>query len=92
MTFKPGPSIAGVFPSAAAVFPRSVAPGSLISIYGTELTQAAGQPEVNVAGRAMPISFAAANQINSLVPANASGLVKLQVKSSSGRADGQLAR
>jgi uncharacterized protein (TIGR03437 family) len=84
VTFKPGPSIAGVFPSAAAVFPRTVAPGSLISIYGSELTVGSRQPEVNVAGRPMPLSYAAANQINSLVPDDAIGLVKLQVKSSVG--------
>jgi uncharacterized protein (TIGR03437 family) len=84
ITFKPGPSIAGVFPSAAAVFPRTVAPGSLISIYGSELTVGSRQPEVNVAGQPMPLSYAAATQINSLVPDNASGLIKLQVKSAIG--------
>jgi uncharacterized protein (TIGR03437 family) len=81
---KPGPSIAGIFPSAAAVFPRTVAPGSLISVYGSELTVGNVQPEVNVAGRMMPISYSGANQINTLVPDDASGLVKLQVKSGAG--------
>jgi uncharacterized protein (TIGR03437 family) len=84
LILKSGPSIDAVLPSAAAVFPRTVAPGSLISIYGTQLTPGSGQLDVNVAGRAMPISYASATQINSLVPDNASGLVKLQVKSSTG--------
>ena len=84
VTVKPGPSIAGIFPSAAAVFPRTVAPGSLISIYGLELAAGGVQPEVDVAGRSMPISYYSANQVNSLVPDEASGLVKLRVKSSAG--------
>jgi uncharacterized protein (TIGR03437 family) len=84
VTFKPGPSIDGIFPSFAAISPRSVAPGSLISIYGRDLTAASAQPEVNVAGQRMPVSYAGANQINTLVPANGSGLVKLQVKNGGG--------
>ncbi len=80
ITYKPGPYIAGVFPSAAAVFPRTVAPGSLISIYGTQL---AGS-EVLFAGQPMPLSYADSTQVNTLIPENASGLVKLQVRNSTG--------
>ena len=84
LTFKPGPSISGIFPSFAAVYPRSVAPGSLISVYGSGLGTA-GEPEVTVAGQKMPLSFAGSTQINTLVPANASGLVKLQVRNLAGQ-------
>ena len=84
ITIKPGPSIDGIFPSFAAITPRSVAPGSLISIYGRDLTAATGGLEVNVAGQPMPVSYAGATQINTLVPANAAGLVKLQVKNGAG--------
>ncbi len=83
-TAKPGVSINAVFPSAAAVSPRAVAPGSLISIYGSGLTPGSGQLDVNVAGQRMPISYASPTQINSLVPDNASGLVPLQVRSVGG--------
>ena len=84
LTIKPGPSIDGIFPSFAAITPRSVAPGSLISIYGRELTATTGGLEVNVAGQPMPVSYSSATQINTLVPANAAGLVKLQVKNGAG--------
>jgi uncharacterized protein (TIGR03437 family) len=81
---KPGPLINAIFPSAAALFPRSVAPGSLISLYGNQLTTSAGNSDVIVAGQAPPVSFAGSEQINTLVPDNASGLVKVQVKNTAG--------
>jgi uncharacterized protein (TIGR03437 family) len=84
ITIKPGPSIDGIFPSFAAITPRSVAPGSLISIYGRELTAATGDLEVNVAGQRVPVGYAGATQINTLVPLDAAGLVKLQVKNGAG--------
>ena len=85
VTAKPGPAIAAIYPSAAAVFPRSVAPGSLISIYGSDLALPSGPPEVTISGQRMPISYAAGTQINSVVPENASGLVKAQVKTTAGQ-------
>jgi uncharacterized protein (TIGR03437 family) len=84
VTVKPGPLINAIFPSAAALFPRSVAPGSLISLYGNQLTTSAGNSDVMVAGQATPVSFAGSEQINTLVPDNASGLVKVQVKNTAG--------
>jgi uncharacterized protein (TIGR03437 family) len=84
LTFKPGPSISAVFPSASAVYPRAAAPGSLISIYGSQLTATGGDPEVFVAGKRMPLSFSGPNQINTSIPENVSGLVKIQVKNTSG--------
>lgn len=85
VTAKPGPAIAAIYPSAAAVFPRSAAPGSLISIYGSDLALSSGQPEVTISGQSMPISYASGTQINSVVPENASGLVKVQVKTTAGQ-------
>ncbi|HYP08926.1 MAG TPA: IPT/TIG domain-containing protein [Bryobacteraceae bacterium] len=84
LNVKSGPSVNAIFPSAAALFPRSVAPGSLISVYGSVLTTASGTTEVLVAGQPRPQSFASAEQINTLVPEDASGLVKVQVKNSAG--------
>ena len=37
-----------------------------------------------MAGQPMPVSYSSATQINTLVPANAAGLVKLQVKNGAG--------
>ena len=84
VTAKPGPVINAVFPSAAALFPRSVAPGSLISIYGSQLVTPSGASEVSISGQPTQLSFAGPDQINTVVPENASGLVKLQVKNAAG--------
>jgi uncharacterized protein (TIGR03437 family) len=96
LTVKAGPQIAGVLPSFAAVFPRSVAPGMFISIYGSELAtstaQAAGLPyptvlgttEVRLNGALLPLHYAAAGQINAVMPERASGLAKLNVKTAAG--------
>jgi uncharacterized protein (TIGR03437 family) len=96
LTLKAGPSIAGVFPTFAAVFPRSVAPGMFISIYGTDLAtstaQAAGLPyptilgttEVRLDGALLPLHYAAPNQINAVIPEQVSVLAKLTVKSAAG--------
>lgn len=81
---KAGPNIAAIYPSPWVVFPRAAAPGSLISIYGSQLTALSGDTEVNVAGQRMAISFAGPDQINTLVPENVSGLVKVQVKNAAG--------
>ena len=84
VTSKPGPLVNAIFPSASALFPRSVAPGSLISIYGNDLTTTSGNSDVTIGGQPAPISFAGPAQINTLAPENASGLVKVQVKNSAG--------
>jgi uncharacterized protein (TIGR03437 family) len=77
---KPGPRVVRVFPAAAAVYPLSVAPGSLISIYGDQL--AGGQ--VSIGSAAAQILYSAAQQINTVVPDDASGLVSLKVQTTSG--------
>ena len=84
LTVKPGPFIESVFPSPAAVFPRVVAPGALISIYGSELTANSGETQVTVAGQSMPVSYSDPKQINTLIPENVSGLAKVQVRNAAG--------
>ena len=81
---KPGPYIHAIFPSAAALFPRSVAPGSLVSLYGNQLATASGQTEVTIAGRVVPLSFANEQQVNVLVPEDALGVVRATVKNAAG--------
>ena len=95
ITVKSGPLIAAVFPVFAAVFPRSVAPGMFISIYGTNLATSTAQApslpyptllgttEVRVNGVVLPLHYAAPDQINAVMP-NVNGLVKLTVKTATG--------
>jgi uncharacterized protein (TIGR03437 family) len=96
LVVKPGPTIAAVLPTFAAVFPRSVAPGMFISIYGaalaTSTAQAPGRPyptvlgstEVRLNDTALPLHYAAPGQINAVLPETASGLAKLMVKTAAG--------
>lgn len=84
ITYKSGPSIAGVFPSAAAIFPRIVAPGSLVSIYGSQLSAGSASPEVTIASQRTPLSFSSDTQINTLVPEDANGVLKLRVANTAG--------
>ena len=83
-TAKPGPYINAVFPSAAALFPRTVAPGSLVSLYGNQLATVSGETQVSIAGRVAPVSFASEQQVNALVPEDASGLVPVTIKNAAG--------
>jgi uncharacterized protein (TIGR03437 family) len=87
--------VAAVVPAFSAVFPRNVAPGMFISIYGTNLATSAtqapslpypnilGTTEVRLNGVLLPLHYAAPEQINAVVPA-ASGLAKLNVKTAAG--------
>jgi uncharacterized protein (TIGR03437 family) len=96
ITVKPGPNIAAVIPSFAAVLPRSVAPGMFVSIYGSDLaprTEAApglpyptvlGGTEVRMGGRSLPLHYASPAQINAVIPDDASGYTQLTVRSGSG--------
>jgi uncharacterized protein (TIGR03437 family) len=95
ITVKSGPLIAGVFPVFAAVYPRSLAPGMFISIYGSNLATSTdqapslpyptvlGTTEVRLNGLLLPLHYASPNQINAVLPA-VSGLAKLNVKSTAG--------
>lgn len=97
LTVKAGPKIARVYPAAAAVFPLSVAPGEIISVYGTLLAAAVAQPfslplptqlsdaQVLVNSIAVPLFYASPSQINALMPSTVSGLVTLTVKNGAGQ-------
>jgi len=94
---KGGPLIARALPSAASTFPLNVAPGEIMAIYGTNLAaetmSAGGLPlpqqlsdaQVFVNGNAVPLYFVSLNQINAVMPDDASGLVKLTVQNSAGK-------
>jgi uncharacterized protein (TIGR03437 family) len=81
-TVKPGPFIARVLPSAANVFPLSLAPGMFVSIYGTSLADPTAQVLFN--GTSIPPAYTSAIQINAVIPDSASGLATLTVRSGAG--------
>jgi uncharacterized protein (TIGR03437 family) len=81
-TVKPGPFIARVLPSAANVFPLSLAPGMFASIYGTSLADPTAQVLFN--GTSIPAAYTSASQINAVVPDSVSGLATLTVHSGAG--------
>ncbi len=93
---KPGPNIARVFPAAAAVFPLSVAPRSMVSLYGGSLAagvdQARVQPlpvqlsdaQVMVDGAPLGLLYVSQGQINAVLPDGVSGLIQLTVQNSAG--------
>jgi uncharacterized protein (TIGR03437 family) len=92
-----GPAIAAVIPNFSDVSPRAVAPGSFISVYGTGLatdTAAAvavpyptslGGAEVALGGQTIGLQYASATQINAVVPDDASGLKRLEVRTPAGK-------
>jgi uncharacterized protein (TIGR03437 family) len=77
---KPGPQILLAIPSAARLATLSLAPRMLVSIYGTNLAGSV----VTMNSRSLPVNYADDNQINTLLPADASGLAKLTVSSTQG--------
>ncbi|HYO84553.1 MAG TPA: IPT/TIG domain-containing protein [Bryobacteraceae bacterium] len=91
-----GPNVGAIFPSAAAVYPRTVAPGMFVSVYGTALAasteQAQSQPypsslggtQVLVNGNPVGVHYASPQQVNAVVPENANGLVQVTVRTSQG--------
>jgi uncharacterized protein (TIGR03437 family) len=94
---KPGPSIAAVIPAAALVTPRSIAPGTFVSVYGSNLAnataQAASAPfptvlggtEVLVNGTAIPLQYVSPTQVNAVFPVLVSGLVTVTVRATAGQ-------
>ncbi len=96
LVLKPGPLVSRVLPAAASVFPLSVAPGTFVAIYGTQLAgetaQAGALPfptqladtQVLVNGAAIPLYYVSASQIDAVVPDTAAGLVKVTVTNGSG--------
>ncbi len=94
---KGGPLIASARPAAASTFPLNVAPGEIIAIFGSNLAAetmtATGEllprqlsdAEVLVNGNPIPLYYVSLNQINAIMPDDASGLVQLTVQNSSGK-------
>lgn len=93
---KPGPSITGVVPAGIAQFPRNVAPGAFVTVYGSNLAAAIAQSsqpyptqlgdvQVLVNGTAAPIQYASPSQINFIYPNLAPGIATLTVGNASGR-------
>ncbi len=79
---KPGPQIALIAPSAAALSTLSLAPRMLISIYGNSLSGST----VSVNGQPLVVSYNGDHQINALLPDQIAGLNKLTVSNASGKA------
>ncbi len=77
---KPGPQILLAIPSAARLASLSLAPRMLVSIYGMNLAGSL----VTLNGRTLPVSYADDHQINTLLPADLSGLAKLMVSNTQG--------
>src|SRR5579864_1125468 len=87
VVLKPGPSITRVLPSAASVFPLSVAPRTIVAVYGMSLAagteQAAATPlplklsdaQVLIGGTPIPLFYASPTQVNALLPEGVAGLV-----------------
>ncbi len=79
---NPPPAVAagGVLNAASYQLQGSLAPGSLVSIFGTLLAQGSvsaaalpltntlGGTTVSIAGRSLPLLFAGANQVNAMIP------------------------
>jgi uncharacterized protein (TIGR03437 family) len=87
-TVKPGPLVTRVYPAAATAFPRVLAPGMLISIYGTDLadqTSTDQTTKVLVDSSAIQLYDVTPTQINALFPDSASGLTQLTVQNSAGQ-------
>ena len=96
VVLKPGPFIARVFPAASRVFPLSVAPGEIVSIYGTLLAAGTAQAtilplpaqlsdaQVLLNGMPVPLFYVSPGQINAAIPESASGLVRLTVQNAAG--------
>jgi uncharacterized protein (TIGR03437 family) len=93
---KPGPSISGIVPAGIAQFPRDVAPGAFVTVYGSNLSGSvlqSGQPyptqlgdvSVLVNGTAAPVAYANPTQINFIYPNLPPGIAKLTVKNSTGQ-------
>ncbi len=88
---KSGPSISRAFPAASRSFPLIIAPGMIVSVYGSLLaadTAAAvatplplqlSDAQVLLGGTPIPLYYASPGLINAVIPESASGLVRLGV-------------
>ena len=77
---KPGPFLARVYPAAAVVSPLAVAPGSIVSVYGSNLDGTT----LSVNGASLTPLAATATQINAILPTGLSGLNSVQATGPTG--------
>lgn len=93
---KPGPSITGVVPAGIAQFPRDVAPGAFVTVYGSSLASATSQSsqpyptqladaQVLIDGTPAQLQYVSATQINFIYPNLQPGLASLTVTNSTGQ-------
>lgn len=89
---KPGPRLVRVLPAAQPAPRLSVAPGSLVSLYGEALALAADLPGTRVSwqsGSSSPqfltLLYVSPSQINALLPDDARGLGQITVQTAEGR-------
>lgn len=78
---KPGPRVYLVAPAAARLGFLSLAPRMIVSIYGDQLDGAT----VTVNGQTLTLFYSSTHQVNALLPANISGLVKLTLSNAAGK-------
>ncbi|MEO8025500.1 MAG: alpha/beta fold hydrolase [Bryobacteraceae bacterium] len=83
---KPGPAISAVLPAAGVVATLYRAPGMLIAIFGTEFDGST----VEINGMAVPVLYNSSTQINSRIPENLTGLVRIRVNGAKGIAETQV--
>jgi uncharacterized protein (TIGR03437 family) len=81
VVLKQGPVIEGIAPSASAVFPLGAAPGELISIYGTGLSNG----QVTISGATAQVVSTSDTLIDAIVPDTASGFSTLTVQNGAGQ-------
>lgn len=93
---KAGPTITGVVPAGIAQYPRDVAPGAFVTVYGSNFASAiaqAGQPypvtlggvQVLINGIAAAVEYVNSTQINFIYPNLAPGLAQLTVTTAGGQ-------
>ena len=81
LILKTGPRVDAVYPAPAAIFPLVLAPRMIVSIYGNGLAQST----VTLNGTAVPMLYVSDQQINAVIPAEASlGLNSLSVQNGNG--------
>lgn len=99
VTLAPRPAISADATVNAASFTTSLAPGTLVSIFGRNLaaeeTQASGLPlpfdllrtSLTVGGRRMPLLYVSPTQINAQLPFDAQGQATLRITTPNGSAE-----
>ncbi len=80
VTVKASPSIARVYPSAAALNFLSLAPGMLASIYGVDLASST----VLLNSQPLEVLYNSNVQINAVLPSKTTGVAKLLIRNSRG--------